>query len=67
MKHDPCDISFDARLTINVPTELRGAIERAACAQAISTADFVRLAVSDRLSAAGVPHQRVPPLRRRLA
>jgi hypothetical protein len=64
MRHDPTDIICDSRITVSVPTEMRGAVERAANAQAITVADFTRAALSDRLTQIGVPHSRVPPLRR---
>ena len=61
------DVTFGARITTAMPKELRTAIARAAAAQDLTVADFVRASISDRLDRIGVPHEKLPPLRRRPA
>jgi uncharacterized protein (DUF1778 family) len=63
--NEPTDILLSERIAAHVTEELRTAVERAAAAQDLTMADFVRASISDRLDRIGVPHQKLPPLRRR--
>ena len=66
MRHaSPYDIVLGNRVTVSITDEIHDALGRAAQAQDLTTADFIREAISDRLDRIGTPHTRVPPLRRR--
>jgi sulfur relay (sulfurtransferase) complex TusBCD TusD component (DsrE family) len=58
------NFAFPARLSASVPTELAEAVNAAAAARGISTADFLRGAVQARLFIEGARFSPLPNLQR---